>query len=39
VNAIAVDTAGSAYVTGITTASDFPVTSNVFQKSIGGYGY
>ena len=34
-NAIAVDEAGNAYVTGTTAASDFPVTPNAFQKVNG----
>lgn len=33
---IAVDTAGSAYVTGVTQSTDFPVTSNAFQTSCQG---
>lgn len=36
--AIAVDAAGSAYVTGRTTSSDFPLFATSFQKSNGG-GY
>lgn len=35
-NAIAVDSAGSAYVTGVTASSDFPVL-NSFQPSLRGY--
>ena len=31
-NGIAVDVAGHAYVTGLTTSTDFPVTSGAFQK-------
>ncbi|WP_150132906.1 SBBP repeat-containing protein [Acidisarcina polymorpha] len=31
-NAIAIDLAGNAYVTGTAVSSDFPVTSNAFQK-------
>ena len=31
---IAVDSAGSAYVTGYTSSPDFPVTSNAFQKNL-----
>ncbi len=33
---IAVDDAGSAYVTGYTGSPDFPVTSNAFQKTFAG---
>ncbi|MCU1261648.1 MAG: hypothetical protein JWO80_4533 [Bryobacterales bacterium] len=33
VNAIALDPAGNAYVTGSTTNVNFPITSNAFQKS------
>ncbi|HKF06061.1 MAG TPA: SBBP repeat-containing protein [Candidatus Sulfotelmatobacter sp.] len=35
-NAITVDTSGSAYVTGGTTSSNFPVTSGVVQTTYGG---
>jgi hypothetical protein len=35
-NGIAVDAAGNAYVTGETTSSNFPVTSNPFQAQSGG---
>jgi uncharacterized repeat protein (TIGR01451 family) len=35
---IAVDTAGSAYITGSTCSSLFPTTANVFQTSIAGTG-
>jgi uncharacterized protein (TIGR03437 family) len=35
---IAVDAAGSAYVTGPTASSNFPVTANAFQKSRPGRG-
>jgi photosystem II stability/assembly factor-like uncharacterized protein len=35
-NGIAVDPAGNAYVVGTTWATDFPVTPNAFQRSIGG---
>jgi Bacterial Ig-like domain (group 3)/Beta-propeller repeat len=34
-NAIAVDTAGSAYVTGFATSSDFPTTPGVIQPTLG----
>jgi hypothetical protein len=34
-NAIAVDPAGSAYVTGFATSSDFPTTPGVIQPSLG----
>ncbi len=36
---VAVDFAGNAYVTGITTSTDFPVTSNAFQRTNGGAGF
>ena len=36
-NAIAVDAAGSAYVTGYTQSADFPVTAGAYQKGLGGY--
>ncbi len=32
---IAVDSSGSAYITGQATSSNFPVTANAFQKTIG----
>lgn len=35
-NAIVVDTAGSAYVTGITNSLDFPTTANAFQRTCAG---
>ena len=34
--AISVDQRGHAYVAGLTMSTDFPVTSNAFQKSYGG---
>ncbi|HXJ96265.1 MAG TPA: SBBP repeat-containing protein [Terriglobia bacterium] len=37
-NAIAVDSSGSAYITGATTSSNFPVTANVFQTMNNGSG-
>jgi hypothetical protein len=33
-NAIAVDTLGSAYITGLTDSSDFPITSNAYQTML-----
>ena len=36
---IAVDAAGSAYVTGITETNDFPVTPGAFQTAHGGGGF
>lgn len=35
-NAIAVDPPGNAYVTGVTSSSDFPLTSRAFQTSSNG---
>jgi hypothetical protein len=35
-NAIAVDSAGSVYVTGMTTSSNFPVDNPIQQKLVGG---
>lgn len=36
--AVAVDSAGNAYVTGLTDSSDFPVTAGAFQRSSGSPG-
>jgi large repetitive protein len=33
---VAVDSAGNAYITGTTNTTDFPVTSNAYQKIYGG---
>ena len=35
-NGIAVDVAGSAYVTGFTTSTDFPTTAGAAQTTFGG---
>ena len=35
-NAIAVDTSGNAYVTGVTDSSDFPTTGGAFQRTYQG---
>ncbi|HUO06426.1 MAG TPA: SBBP repeat-containing protein [Candidatus Binataceae bacterium] len=37
-NAIAIDSAGSAYVTGFTTSTDFPTTKGAFQSTLEAYG-
>lgn len=37
-NAIAVDASGDAFVAGGTSSSDFPVTTEAFQKTFGGGG-
>jgi len=38
-SAIAIDSAGDAYVTGFTASTNFPVTASAFQKSCGGQCY
>ncbi len=35
---IAVDSAGNAYVTGMTRSTNFPVSSGAYQKAFAGYG-
>ena len=35
---IAVDSAGSAYVTGMTNSTDFPITAGAYQRTFGGAG-
>jgi uncharacterized protein (TIGR03437 family) len=37
-SAIAIDSAGNAYVTGFSLSTDFPTTSGVFQTDFQGYG-
>jgi sugar lactone lactonase YvrE len=37
INSIFLDAAGDAYLTGLVTASDFPVTANAFQPQLGSY--
>jgi uncharacterized protein (TIGR03437 family) len=36
--AVVADSSGNAYVTGMTSSSNFPVTSGAFQKTFGGKG-
>jgi hypothetical protein len=36
--AIAVDSSGDAFIAGVTTSSDFPVTAGVFQTAFGAHG-
>ncbi len=36
--AVAIDSSGSAYITGATSSSDFPVTTGVFQPTYAGSG-
>jgi hypothetical protein len=35
-NAVALDPAGNAYIAGVTTSANFPVTTGAFQTAIGG---